>query len=274
MKRATLEADTPTARSTHRSLERGLAALELIATAVEPVPLAEAARRLGMHRSTAHHMLQSLVTLGWLRQDEETRSYALTSRLHQLSGRHWAGPQIGEMSQPYLERLARDTNEGTSVAAWINGKVTIVAKREADGPVRVVQDVGAVRPMYCTAVGKAIAAWLPRAEVLAALAREPMVQLTPKTITTVADYETELRRIRNAGYAIDDEEQFEGLRCIAMPVFGPSGDVIACMCVLGPRQRMTHQKLLAVRTPLAASARELSERLGFVPASEPTRRRA
>ena len=140
---------------------------------------------------------------------------------------------------------------------------------------RVVQDVGAERPLYCTAVGKALAAWMPRADARRRRLRgEPMERCTAKTIITAAAFEAELRRIRNAGYAIDDEEQYEGLRCIAMPVFSHTGDVIASMCVVGPKQRMTHQKLLVVRAPLAASARELSERLGFVPASEPTRRRA
>jgi DNA-binding IclR family transcriptional regulator len=128
----------------------------------------------------------------------------------------------------------------------------------------VDQDVAAHRPVYCTAVGKALAAWLPRDEVLAALRRTPMTRRTPKTITTLADFQAELRRIRNAGYAIDDEEQFEGLRCIAMPVFIYSGQVIASMCVVGPKQRMTQHKLQAVRAPLAVQASRLSERLGHV----------
>jgi DNA-binding IclR family transcriptional regulator len=273
MKRSTAvnaraEPDSSSAR-THRSLERGLAVLEFVAAADAPVALSDAARRIGLHRSTAHHLMQTLVGLGWLRQEEDRRSYALTARLHQLTGRRWSAAQIGELAQPYLEQLTRETGEGTSVAAWIDGTVTIAAKREADGPVRVVQDVGAVRPIYCTAVGKALAAWLPRAEVLAALARQPMVALTPKTITTREAFETELRRIRNAGYAIDDEEQFEGLRCIAMPVFCYTGEVIACMCVLGPKQRMTHHKLVVVRTPLEALARQLSERLGYLRAQYP-----
>lgn len=255
--------------STHRSLERGLAVLELLAGAAGPVALTDAARRLGLHRSTAHHLMQTLVGLGWLRQEEDTRSYALTARLHQLTGRRWSAEQIADMAQPYLERLTRETGEGSSVAVWTGGKVTIAAKREADGPVRVVLDVGAVRPIYCTAVGKALAAWLPPAEVLAALAREPMRPLTPRTITTPEAFESELRRIRNAGYALDDEEQFTGLRCIAMPVFCYTGEIVASMCVLGPRQRMTHQKLLAVRTPLAALARELSEQLGFARHPQP-----
>ncbi|HEY8360588.1 MAG TPA: IclR family transcriptional regulator [Ramlibacter sp.] len=253
---------SPEGSATHRSLERGLSMIELLAAAGGPMQAAEVARRLGLHRSTAHHLLQTLVALGWLHQDEEARSYTLSHKPHQLTGRKWSVAQLGEMAQPLLERLSRETGEGSSLAAWVDGIVTIAAKREGDGPVRVVQDVGGRRPMYCTAVGKAIGGWLPAAEVRAALAREPMLPLTPKTITTVAAYEAEMRRIRNAGYAIDDEEQFEGLRCVAMPVFCHTGEVVGSMCVVGPKQRMTHQKLAAVRAPLAALAREMSARLG------------
>lgn len=258
----------PVPAATHRSLERGLSAIELVASSEgHPLPLAEISRRLGLHRSTAHHLLQTLVALGWLRQDDETRCYALSARPYQLTGRKWSVAQIGEIAQSLLERLTRETGEGTSVAAWTNGIVTIAAKHEATGPVRVVQDIGGERPMYCTAVGKAIAGWLPQAEVVAALCRQPMLALTPKTITTLPAFEQELRRIRSAGYAIDDEEQFEGLRCIAMPVFCHTGDVVGSMCVVGPKQRLTHQKLAAVRTPLTMMARELSQRLGHVPSA-------
>lgn len=250
--------------ATHRSLERGLLAIELVASARQPLALSDIARRLGLHRSTAHHLLQTLVALGWLRQEEETRGYALSARPFQLTGRKWSVAQIGEMAQPLLEQLTRETGEGTSVAAWTSGIVTIAAKREAEGPVRVVQDVGGERPMYCTAVGKAIAGWLPRSEVVASLCRQPMVALTPKTITTLPAFEQELRRIRSAGYAIDDEEQFEGLRCIAMPVFCHTGEVVGSMCVVGPKHRLTHQKIAAVRTHLSARAAELSQRLGHV----------
>lgn len=264
------ESSTPT----HRSLERGLSALELVAASPQPLPLTEVARRMGLHRSTAHHLLQTLVTLGWLRQDEDTRSYALTSRVYRLTGRRWTVEQLGEIAQPFLEKLAALTGEGTSVAAWSNGDVTIAAKRESGNPVRVVQDVGAVRPMYCTAVGKALGAWLPPEEVAAALARFPMKRLTPKTLTTRAAFDAELRRIRNAGYAIDDQEQFEGLRCIAMPVFCYTGEVVASMCVLGPLPRMTHEKLMAVRTPLTALSRQMSEQLGWQAPAQTTRRQA
>lgn len=256
-------ANESTASATHRSLERGLAVLESVATTKGPVTLAETSRRLGLHRSTAHHLMRSLVSLGYLRQDESSRGYELTQKLNQLTGRLWTAEQLGEIAQPFLDELSRATGEGTSVAAWISGIVTIAAKREATGPVRVVQDVGGNRPIYCTAVGKALAAWLPRAEVKAALARTRMEKLTPKTITTLAAFDSELRRIRAAGYAIDDEEQFLGLRCIAMPVFCYTGQVVASMCVVGPKHRMTLQKVQAARAPLAALSQKLSERLGY-----------
>lgn len=251
--------------STHRSLERGLAVLESVAAAGRLASLAETARRVGLHRSTAHHLMQMLVSAGYLRQEKTTRGYELTEKLYQLTGRTWSAEQLGEIARPFLGELTQATGEGTSVAAWINGRVTIVAKRDADGPVRVVQDIGADRPIYCSAVGKALAAWLPRAEVQAALTRTRVVRHTPKTITTRAAFDAELRRIRAAGYTIDDEEHYEGLRCIAMPVFCYTKQVFASMCVLGPRHRMTHHKLLAVRAPLTALSERLSECLGYVP---------
>jgi DNA-binding IclR family transcriptional regulator len=251
-------------QSTHRSLERGLALLEAVAAASGPASLTDTARRLGLHRSTAHHLMQTLVSAGYLRQEKSTRGYELTPKLYQLTGRLWSVEQLADLAQPYLEELTQSTGEGTSVAVWVNGTIRIAAKREAEGPVRVVQDVNAHRPLYCTAVGKAMAAWLPPSEVKAVLARTRMERLTPKTITTQAAFEAELRRIRAAGYAIDDEEQHEGLRCVAMPVFCYTGQVFASMCVLGPKHRMTHQKLTAVRAPLAALSRKLSQRLGYV----------
>ncbi len=253
-------------QSTHRSLERGLAVLEAVARASGPVSLADTARRLGLHRSTAHHLMQTLVSAGYLRQEKSSRGYELTPKLYQITERLWTVEQLAELAQPFLEELTQATGEGTSVAVWVNGTIRIAAKREADGPVRVVQDINAHRPLHCTAVGKALAAWLPPSEVKAALARTRMERLTPKTITAQAAFEAELRRIRAAGYAIDDEEQHQGLRCIAMPVFCYTGQVFASMCVLGPKHRMTHQKLQAVRAPLAALSGQLSQRLGYSPA--------
>jgi DNA-binding IclR family transcriptional regulator len=247
---------------THRSLERGLAMLEWLAAANRPLSLSDTARQFALHRSTTHQLLQTLVRIGYLQQDDDTRSYSLTQKLYQLTGRAWPAELIGGMAQPLVEELTRKVGEGSSVAVWREGLVRIVAKCETDGPVRVVQDVNAQRPLHCTAVGKALAAWMQPATLRGALADNPLERHTAKTIVTQAALEAELRRIRNAGYAIDDEEQYEGLRCIAMPVFSHDGEVVASMCVVGPKHRMTHQRLLLVRAPLTEASARLSKRLG------------
>jgi DNA-binding IclR family transcriptional regulator len=251
------------ARVTHQSLERGIRVLESVAANGGLCSLAETARRTGLHRSTTHHLLQTLVGLGYLRQDPATRGYELTSKLFQLTGRTWTPEQLGVIAQPILAELTRLTGEGSSLAAYHDGIVTVVAKRESDGPVRVVQDVGAERPIHATAVGKAIVAWLPPAELSGLAARLRFERFTEKTIATRHAFETELRRIRQNGYAIDDEEHYEGIRCIAAPIFAFHGQVVASLCSVGPKTRMTRQKLRDVRIPLFALARRLSERLGW-----------
>lgn len=252
-------------QSTHRSLERGLAVLESVAAAAGSVSLAETARRTGLHRSTAHHLLQALVSLSYLRQDPETRGYELSAKPFQLTGRTWSAEQLAVIAQPVLAELTRRGGEASSLAAYRNGAVTVVAKREHDGPVRVVQDVGARRPLHCTAVAKAILPWLPVPELGGLLARMRFTRHSPKTIVTRAAFEAELRRIRTVGYALDDEEHIEGIRCIAMPVFGHTGQVLASICTLGPRSRMTYQRLRELRAPLAELSGEMSERLGYKP---------
>lgn len=250
-------------RVTHQSLERGLRLVEAVAANGARTSLAEAARRTGLHRSTAHHLLQTLVSLGYLRQDADTRAYELAAKPFQLTGRTWSPEQLATIAQPVLAELTRRSGEGSSFSVYRDGAVTVVAKREHDGPVRVVQDVGARRPLHCTAVAKAILPWLPAPELAGLIVRMRFERHTPKTIVKRAAFEAELRRIRAAGYAIDDEEHIEGIRCVAMPVFGHSGRVLASLCTLGPKSRMTYQRLRGLRAPLGELAAQLSSRLGY-----------
>ncbi|HEY4775776.1 MAG TPA: IclR family transcriptional regulator [Xanthobacteraceae bacterium] len=253
------------ARLTHQSLERGLRILEVIAASGGLINLATVGRRTGLHRSTTHHLLQTLVALGYLRQDATTRGYELSAKLFKLTGRTWTPEQLGVVGHPIVTELARLSGEGASLAAYRDGIVRIVTKCDADGPVRVVQDIGAERPIHAAAVGKAIAAFLPPAELTGLLDRLRLDRYAPKTIVARAKFEAELRRIRSVGYATDDEEHIEGIRCIAAPIFSYTGQVVASLCAVGPKSRMTRQKLRDLRPPLRALAQALSERLGVGP---------
>ena len=254
---------------THQSLERGLRIIEATAAIGGPATLSEIARKTALPRSTTHHLLRALVAFGYLVQNGDARPYRLAPKLFRLTGRTWTGEQLGEISMPFLDDLSRRTGEGTSLAILRDGVVRIVAKRDPEGPVRVVQEIGATRPIHCTAVGKALAAWLPAEELDGLVARTVFEQKTARTITTPVAFERELARIRATGFAIDNEEHIEGIRCIATPVRGHSGEVCATLCIVGPKSRLPQRRLMELRKPLAATAALLSVQLGHGMAGEP-----
>jgi IclR family acetate operon transcriptional repressor len=253
--------------NTHQSLGRGLQVLEAVASSGGKASLTEAARRTALHRSTAHHLLQQLVIFGYLRQDAQTRCYELTAKLFRLTARTWTAEQIGRMAEPLAAELTERIGEGTSVAAYFDSNVVIVAKCDPNNPLRVVQDVGAARPIHATAVGKAIVAFLPSRERAAIAARLKYDRYAPRTITTRSGFEAEIRRIQGQGYAIDDEEHHEGVRCIAAPVFSYTGHAIGSLCIVGPKARMTRQRLKDLREPILDCAQSLSARFGWTDAA-------
>jgi DNA-binding IclR family transcriptional regulator len=252
-----------TARLTHQSLERGLRILETVALSGGTTTLAETVRRTALHRSTAHHLLQTLVSFGYLHQDRQTRGYELTAKLFRLTARVWTPEQIGRTAEPVTAELTSLTGEGSSVATYTNGTITIVAKCDPGNPFRIVEEIGKPRPIHATAVGKAIVAFLPSPERNAIAARLQYERFTPRTIATRQEFEAEMRRIQAAGYAIDDEEHHEGVRCIAAPIYAYAGHAVACLCILGPKVRMTRRKLKDLREPLLERAKSLSARLGW-----------
>ncbi len=250
-------------RNSHLSLERGLRVIETIAEAGGSAMVSEIARKTALPRSTTHHLLRSLTGFGYLIQEGESRPYKLAPKILRLTGRNWTQAQLAEISISFLDELSRFTGEATSLAILREGVVTVVAKRDSEGLVRVVQQVGATRPIYCTAVGKTLAAWLPKRELDTLLEHLVFKKFTARTITTAAAFREQLTRIRAAGFAIDNEEHIEGIRCLAHPVRDQSGEVCAALCIVGPKNRLSIRRLMELRKSLADVAADLSVRLGY-----------
>jgi IclR family KDG regulon transcriptional repressor len=251
--------------STHQSLKRGLQIVEMVAEMAEPPTLSAIARKSKLNRSTTHHLLKALVEFGYLVQAPKTHIYSLSSKLFRITRRTWTAEQLAEIATPFLEELGNLTGEGTSLAVFRNGHVIVAAKQEQDGPLRVVQRIGESRPVYCTAVGKVLAAGLPERELEELIEKTDFKRKTPKTITSPAIFRKEMARIRKKGVAFDNEEHIKGVRCLAAPIKDYSGETRAALCIVGPKDNLSAKRMGKVQHDLLTVAAALSDRLGFKP---------
>lgn len=249
--------------TTIQSLQRGLGILELIAKDGTGVSMADVSRKIGLHTSTTFHLLRTLTTLGYLVQDETTRKYRLGSKVFQLAASAWTEVQLLKMSAPLLTEMAQQTGETSHLAIFEHGEVIVINKIDGSGPVRLSERVGYPRPAHCTAIGKVLLAHLPEAELKAFLQTSELQPLTPKTITAAPILEQELDRVRKQGYAFDDEEFVQGIRCLAAPVRNFTGHVVAAIGISGPVWRVTLDRVAQLTEFVRTMGPRLSQQLGY-----------
>jgi IclR family acetate operon transcriptional repressor len=234
--------------------------MEAVAARGTGATLVEISRELDLHPSTAFHLLRTLVALGYLSQDGATRAYRVGLKVFQLAT---AGEErLADVAESFVAELARESRETSHLAVHERGRAVVISKVDGSGPLVVSERVGTRRPLHCTAIGKALLAYLPEPDALAFLGNARLERYTPKTLTERGALEKELVRVRERGYAVDDEEFSEGVRCLAAPVFNAGGQLVAALGVSGPTIRVTRQRMEELAALVANSARRLSQRLG------------
>lgn len=216
-----------------KSADRVLAILDLLAER-SPISFAEVCSALGLPRSSAHGVLQTMGARGYV-----TRvggSYVLGSRVWEVA-QTWGAPDLRLTVRPLMLDLVRETEE-TVQAAQLDGVDAFYFEVcESLHPVKLSSRAGARLPAHASGIGKVLLAHLDPEEARRRLSSGSLTALTPNTRTDVGQLMTELERTRRRGYGIDDEEFAIGLHCIAMPIRGPSGDVVAAMSVAMPEPR-------------------------------------
>ncbi|HZG05327.1 MAG TPA: IclR family transcriptional regulator [Streptomyces sp.] len=246
-----------------QSLERAFDLLERMADAGGEVGLSELAGSSGLPLPTIHRLVRTLVACGYVRQ-QANRRYALGPRLIRLG--ESASRLLGAWARPHLARLAEETGETANMALLDGDEVVYVAQAPSRHSVRMFTEVGRRVLPHSTGVGKALLAHLPDGEVRALLARTGMPAVTERTITSPEVFLAALEQVRESGYAVDDNEQEVGVRCIAVPV--PGAPTAAAISVSGPAGRVTDAARDRFVPLLQETARDLSAALaGTRPAS-------
>ena len=244
-------------------LDRALAALATLANSSSDCSLAELCPALGLHKSTAHRLMMVLEQHRLVVKNPETGRYRLGLRLYELGSRAIDGLDLRGRARPYLNRLQHRFGETVFFCILDEGQVFYVDKVESQQSVRTACTVGSRAPAYCTAVGKAMLSELPEAEVNEIIKSSGLRAITANTITTMARLKAELKAVRLRGYAIDDEEKEEGLRCVSAAVRAHSRKLFAAMSISGPAFRMTKERIPEVGQALIQATGELSAELGY-----------
>ncbi|MEW2356574.1 IclR family transcriptional regulator [Spirillospora sp. NPDC029432] len=216
-----------------RSLERAFELLEHLADAGGEMALSELTEVSGLPMPTIYRLMRTLVNRGYVRQ-EPSKRYALGPRLIKLG--EGAGRLLGSWARPALTRLVDEVGETANMAILEGDEAVYVAQVPSRHSMRMFTEVGRrVRP-HCTGVGKALLSQLPERRVREILGRTGMEPQTPNTFTDPDALVAELARIRERGYAVDDEEQEVGVRCVAVPL--PGAPALTALSVSGPSARM------------------------------------
>ena len=257
------QSKTPDSPYKVQVLDRALAALAILANSSSDCSLAELCPAMKLHKSTVHRLMMVLEQHRLVVKNPETGRYRLGLRLYELGSRAIEGLDLRGRARPYLDRLQAEFGETVFFCILDEGQVFYVEKVESQRSVRTACTVGSRAPAYCTAVGKAMLAELSEAEVNKIVRRWGLKPVTPNTIRTASALKVELKAVRSRGYAIDDEEKEEGLRCIGAAVRSHSGKLAAAMSVSGPAFRMSKERVPEIGRALMEAATKLSAELGY-----------
>ncbi|WP_026894386.1 IclR family transcriptional regulator [Clostridiisalibacter paucivorans] len=246
-----------------QSVDRALSILEVLSENSSGLGITEISKKIDLHKSTVHRLLSTLIYKDYVEQDHETNKYRITLKVLELGNNRLKDLDIVTVSRPHLTELMKKTNEVVHLVILEKEEIVYIDKVESENTIRMHSTIGKRSPAYCTAVGKAIMSHMTMEEVLEIWNNSQIKEHTQYTITGVDEMKEELKKIRERGYSVDDEENEIGVRCVAAPIFNWKGDVIAAISISGPTMRVTKEKVEEFSILIIEYARRISLELGY-----------
>jgi IclR family transcriptional regulator, KDG regulon repressor len=246
-----------------QSIERAFAIMEEVARNRDGIGLAELSKRVGLHNSTAFHLIKTMVSLGYIRQIKDGKRYRIGRPLFALAASALDEIEMISLATPVLEELSRATRESAHFAVRMGDSIVVIARTTGPGAFQLADRVGVVRPAHCTALGKIILAALRPDQLDRFLARTELTAVTPKSITKPEALKRDLEEIRKSGVGFDDGEFNPEVRCIAVPVRDFTRQVIGAIGISGPIWRLSLQALRGSASPVQSAADRLSRAFGY-----------
>jgi IclR family acetate operon transcriptional repressor len=247
-----------------QALSRGLALLEALAATEGGATLTAVAERLALPAPTAHRLLATLEQAGYVQQGPGGE-WLVGVRAFRVGSAFLDHRNLVVQAYPHLKRLMEQSGETTNLAVIDDGEAVFVEQVQCRELMRMSTKLGARAPLHASGVGKAMLAAMPDDAVSAALAKRGLVQHTVRTVTSRERLARELETTRGRGYAIDDEEHADGLRCVAAPIWDENGEAWAAISLAGPTSRITPARVDGLGELVRRIADDITAALGGHP---------
>ena len=248
-----------------QTVEKALNILELFAEKETPLGITELSRMLELNKSTIHRILSVLSKRGYVNKDGHTRKYMLGYKTLEIGGALLNQIHIRDVAAAQMVKLACETLQTVRLGVLDNGEVLYVDHAEGKDPIRLHIKLGSRGPVYCTASGKAMLAFMDRFEAQQILAS---IELRPYTINTITDsgeLKCELERTRKRGYSFSNEEYSKDVRAIGAPIFDLRGSVVGAISLIAVSLRMQQKHTREFAQKVMETAAEISRRMGYRP---------
>jgi DNA-binding IclR family transcriptional regulator len=246
-----------------RVLDRAFSIVNLLSLVDQPMGASEIGQNLHLNKTTVHRLLAVLEHHRYVERDSLSGRYRLGLKLAELGNLALSRFDLQRIARPYIERLVKETGETAHLGIMQQNEVISLVNVETQHSLRSPSTVGRRSPLHCTSQGKVLLASLPPQQVEQALRGYRFVTYTGRTLRNPAALRTELSKVRQSGYAVDNEEFEEGLRCIGAPVRDHTARVIAAISIAGPRFRITSECTPSLVRKVMRVASDLSETLGY-----------
>ncbi len=247
-----------------QSLDRAFQLIERLSLKPDGMLLTELSAACGLHKSTVHRLLAALISLGYARKEEGSNRYRLTLKLAELSGRVVDSIDLLEIAKPHLEQLRNRTQEAVHLVVREGIEIVYIHKAESNhSAIRMFSRIGMRRPMYCTAVGKSILAAMTDEEILHIWQQSDIRPYTEHTIVELQPLFSALGEVRRLGWALDNEENELGVRCIGAAIFDYTGCGRAALSISAPVARMPDARIAELSADILATRAAISAELGY-----------
>ncbi|MCA8867214.1 MAG: IclR family transcriptional regulator [Rhodobacteraceae bacterium] len=248
-----------------QSLDRAIDVLDLLA-ANAGMTLTEIASTLGQSPATIYRVLATFQHRAMVDNDSASQEWAIGPEAFRLGAAFLRRSNVTERARPLMRQLMEQTGETSNLGIAKGNKVIFISQVETHESIRAFFPPGTQAPMHASGIGKALLSRCSRNQLERLFTSTGFERFTPQTIISLDPLEAEIVRIREQGYAVDNEEKAIGMRCIAAPILNVHDEAVAGISVSGPTHRITSDRVAEIGRLVGDAAREISRGLGYRPA--------